>query len=707
MDIAARSPDGDPTHSAATFANGYNTGIPGEEYTGGRYARAANAASLLNAFQDIVTSAGQNVSFTYTAPTIPFNANNVAVSGDEIYVPMIVPEGERLWKGNVKKYDISYDDINDELILKDTNNNDVVDATLTFQTNIVDFWNSGGADGGDTLVGGAASKMTGSRNLYTYLGTNTDLTNAANKLAQSNASITMTDLGVATAADRDELLYWTNWLEANGTTARTGEMGAPLHTHPVTVSYSGANDLVLITTTEGILHAFDSASGQELWSFMPDELLSTIKEAKDNVTTTDPMYGLDGPMTYYQVGTSKYIVFGMRRGGRNYYALNITNRTAPVFAWEIIGGTTTGFTTMGQTWSKPIFTQMEIEGAAERDVLVFGGGYDTDQDSATTRASDNLGNAIYIVNPTTGALIEAIDSTDMVNGSMDNAIASDVLTVDINANGITDRLYAAGVGGRLIRVDIPDIALSTLTGSSDISGTIIADVGGADGFQRFFNTPEVAFYRRGGYTYLVLMIASGHRPEPLDTTVTDRFYAIRDFAVWRAPADLTAPTGPDYAAVITESNLIDATNAPGGAAAGNGWWIDFPDSGEKGFSEAKVYDYVVLFTTYSATSNAATNPCAIRATNGVSHLYAIDMRDATAVFTVNNGAFDLSGTPTNADRRVELAIPGLPPAPSLMFPEGSGSLTLGGKVVAIVGLQSPAQWLDRFHPINWEEVIDD
>lgn len=714
IDISERSPDEDhpiSTHPNADYAGGYDTGDPEDPFTGGRYYPANDASELLAAFQAIVDSASTDFKIVYTSPNIPINTDNVATSGSEIYVPMFKPEAETLWKGNVKKYRITYNDTTDELDLKDQNSNDVVNSALQFQS-VVDYWNDGTADGGETLVGGAASKFTGTRTLYTYLGTNTDLTDSANRLAQSNTAITEAMLGVGSATERDSLLYWANWLESDGTTARTGSMGAPLHSQPVVVRYTSANDLVLITTTEGILHAFDGETGQEVWSFMPDELLDTITTAAANATATEPMYGLDGPMTYYEVGSNKYIVFGMRRGGRNYYALNITDRAAPVFAWEIIGGTTTGFTTLGQTWSKPIYTQMQVESSTVRDVLVFGGGYDDDQDDATTRSDDNLGNSIYIVNATTGALIREINSSTMVNGSMGNGVAADILPVDINANGYTDRLYAADVGGRLIRVDIPDQALKNITGTDDISGTIIADVSdgaAASEFQRFFNTPEVAYYKRGGYTYLVLMIASGHRPQPLDDTVTDRFYAIRDFAVWMAPADGNdAGSEPDYADIVDEDDLVDATTLPGTAASGSGWYIDLKTkTGEKqkGFSNAKVYDYVVLFTAYSGSSTAA-DVCSASSSVGTSSLYAISMIDGSAVLQVSDGDFI---TPTRAlttnDRQVDLEISGLPPSPSLMFPDDDGKL--GGKVVAIVGLTSPAQWYDRFHSISWEEVIDE
>jgi hypothetical protein len=241
--------------------------------------------------------------------------------------------------------------------------------------------------------------------------------------------------------------------------------------------------------------------------------------------------------------------------------------------------------------------------------------------------------------------------------------------------------------------------MANITTTNSISGTVIADVsgsGGASEFQRFFNTPEVAYFKRGGYTYLVLLVASGHRPKPLDDTVDDRFYAVRDFAVWTAPADADLDSKPDYADVIDEDDLVDTTAAPGSAATGPGWYINLlSDTGkkQKGFSKAKVYDYVVLFTTYSGSSVSAAE-CSAASSTGVSHLYAISMIDGSPILTGFSGL-----------RQIELKIPGLPPAPKLLFPDYGGKL--GGKVVGTVGLEKVAEWPDRFHSVSWEEVIDE
>ncbi|GEM_PF-2789037 len=760
---------------------------------GGSYFPAGNEAQLTAAFQTILTGAQTSIPYTYTAPSIPFDQNNAAISGDDIYVPVFKPGVHQGWYGNLKKYRISYElsvpsnpDSAKVIVIRDKNDDRAIDSNFHF-VDATDKWNEGASDGGDPTTGGAVSHFTvasgQTRNLYTYLGNNSDLTATENRVESGNSALDsnvlgeleqisdLSALGNSFNAIKTALLDWLTWKEdltlPNGdggtiTVSHKYEMGAPLHTHPVVVRHGG-DEFIFVATTEGMLHALDGDTGEELWAFMPEELLDTVSDnfigdwnagkphtpsgepipSNDHGHVTKPIYGLDGPTVVYTTDDGhRYLVQGMRRGGSNYYALDITDPTSPEMAWIIEGGNGS-FSQLGQTWSKPIFTKLEIEGASAQEVLIFGGGYDTAQDNsfvdnnndgvfnsgdtAIGRSNDSVGKAIYIVNPKTGALIKSITDSDLVEGDMNNAIAGDILPVDINANGITDRLYAADVGGRLIRVDIPDAALASLTGSNDLTATVVADVNdpsdadenGRD-FQRFFNTPEVAYYNRGGVQYLALMITSGHRPEPLSKSVeNDRFYMIKDPNVWSAPVDSDGDGEPDYPNPIKESDLYDATDnliqdgtsvervaAENALNAADGWLIDLAD-GEKGFSAAKVYDYAVLFTTYNGDRSASTDACDAQSTSGESHFYALNMTNGASIFAEMDGD---SSSKNIGDRKKLLSVPGMPPAPALMFPKAvddSGNVKLGGEVLAIVGLEEAARWPDRFHPVSWEEVIED
>ena len=99
-----------------------------------------------------------------------------------------------------------------------------------------------------------------------------------------------------------------------------------------TVIYAGAND--------GMLHAFNDSDGQELWAFIPPCLLGRLKE----LHTDTPGIFVDGSpkayVTYDGSGnvTKAILIFGLRRGGNYYYALDVTNPLVPKYLWRIYKG---------------------------------------------------------------------------------------------------------------------------------------------------------------------------------------------------------------------------------------------------------------------------------------------------------------------------------------------------------------------------------
>ena len=98
---------------------------------------------------------------------------------------------------------------------------------------------------------------------------------------------------------------------------------------------------------------------------------------------------------------------GLRRGGNYYYALDVTHPDSPTLMWSI-SPSTPGYSKLGQTWSQPVLAHIETGtdvNPQTRDVLVFGGGYDTRQDNYSPNAPDPSGNAIYIADAHTGALV--------------------------------------------------------------------------------------------------------------------------------------------------------------------------------------------------------------------------------------------------------------------------------------------------------------
>jgi type IV pilus assembly protein PilY1 len=680
----------DVTSTTSTFLQSLTGPFSGG---GGYYPVASSAAGgLKEAFASILDDALENIPYTYTAPVIPFNPDNAAISGSRIYIPLFVPSATTFWKGNLKAYNIAV--VDGDVVLRDAAGHSVVNAAYEFVSS-QDLWASD-VDGGEVLVGGAAELMgaSGTRNLYTNIDAGLPLSDTVNQVGRTNTSITNAMMDVATDDERFALLDWITWdytpVDADDED-HEGVMGAPFHSQPAVVNYS-SGDVVYLPTSEGVLEAIDAESGTELWAFMPEDLLGNIAALKTNNDSTTPYYGIDGPLTAYETASgTKMLIFGMRRGGQKYYLLDVSDKFNPRLIREI-SDSDSNFSLLGQTWSKPLFVKMEI-GSAEQEVLVFGGGYDEDQDDASSRVADDEGNVIYVVDATTGdrRLIISGSGGDITVPNMTNSIPSDIKTIDLDGDALVDRIYAADVAGRIIRVDL-----------AAGRGGIVADINaGSSSYRKFFNAPQVGYYSKGGAQFLALLIGTGDRSDPLDSTVLDRFYMIKDQDLWFAPATYTTVTETDLenasSSAVDRSVVLD--NASGG------WYMNFSSS-EKSFSQAVLYDYAIFFTTYSAVRAEDLGDCEARGATGTARLYGINMIDANAVI---HWGGDSDAPLSASDRSDTLNMLGIPPSPTLVFPgeDNDGTQVIGRRVHLLVGMEKKTEWSDRFRPIYWEEVIHD
>jgi type IV pilus assembly protein PilY1 len=139
-----------------------------------------------------------------------------------------------------------------------------------------------------------------------------------------------------------------------------------------------------------MLHAFDDASGEELWAFIPPDLLNRLKQ----LSTATPGIFVDGsPRAYVTYDTSgnvtkAILIFGLRRGGNYYYALDVTTPTAPKYLWKIYNGKGGLFKELGQTWSNPAIGKIPWKG---RSWSPFRAGYDEGQDDTANPPPDDIG----------------------------------------------------------------------------------------------------------------------------------------------------------------------------------------------------------------------------------------------------------------------------------------------------------------------------
>ncbi|MEL7451416.1 MAG: hypothetical protein AAFN78_19550, partial [Pseudomonadota bacterium] len=616
----------------------------------GLYYTADNSNELLLAFTEIFEDIDRK-DVTFTAPSVTINSFNRLTHRNELYFSMFRPDAGAHWPGNLKRYQLGRDD--GETSILDARNLPAIDPDSgTFYEDAKSFWTVGDPDGYDTTSGGLASRLMVDRDVFTVSGaslSNVALNAPANRVHEDNELITKDMVNATDDAHRAEILRWARGVNAEGEVLNI--LGDALHTQPVIVSFGGTEenpDMALFyTTNDGYFHAVapmaDVGQDLEVFSFIPQSLLPRLQDLSKNDGPAPKTYGLDGNITAWikgddgdgivEGGETLNLYFGMRRGGRDYFAMDVSDRQNPKLKWVIEGGSG-DFAELGQTWSRMIRGKVKFNGA-DRDVMFFAGGYDTNQDAAGPSDTDDQGRAIYMIDADTGQRLwwaansQAHPGANLPLADMTHSIPSDLLVADINQDGYSDRIYFGDMGGKLWRMDINNYDNN---GANDlVSGGVIGDFGGegAANNRRFYYAPSVSqVVSEDLGVFLAVAIGSGHRANPLGTPgklVDDRFYMLRDPNVIQPAVDDIS--GLPVYEKSTEEDLIDVTdNLDPQTEQLNGYngWMIRMDSNEKVLATPLTADGRVFFTSYIPGANAEPT-CSPSGATGSGRFYSVSI----------------------------------------------------------------------------------
>lgn len=400
-----------------------------------------------------------------------------------------------------------------------------------------------------------------------------------------------------------------------GVTGRPWLLGAVLHSQPVAVNYGARTGFsrtspdirLLFGSADGLLHSVKNGDLSETWAFMPRATMANLRTLRDDRYSQTFPYGVDGTPSVLIIdrGTSTtlpeggpadgvinssnpndhvYAFFGLRRGGKHRYALDITDPDHPRLLWRIgpdglysanasipglVSGSAAQFAELALSFGTSTVGRMRITTApgttVTRPVLLFGGGYNGGvaangtrlaKDANNTRAAtaaaavgidDSGGNALYVVDAVTGELVwKANRSTGTTITSYDtttrlfrhpllaDSIASDVTALDTDGDGLTDRLYVGDTGGRVWRADFPGTDRAAWTigpiaslGRTHPVGAAAADATNADD-RRFFHAPDYVPGRDANGSFDAVVIGSGDREDPFNRSTGNWLYTIRD-----------------------------------------------------------------------------------------------------------------------------------------------------------------------------------
>jgi type IV pilus assembly protein PilY1 len=552
----------------------------------------------------------------FVVPVVPVSQMNRAYAGNYVYVGFFKPQQSGRWLGNIKKYGLgSSGEILDA---------DGVQATLPdgrIKDNARSYWSSS-SDGPNVEAGGAGKVLLDqtSRNLYTYMGTQASLTHTDNQFSTGNALITPGVLNVPGDTERSNLIN-----EVYGGN-RSWILGDIIHSQPAVVHYDTNGDgeldsfFIFVGSNDGMLHCFDDSDGSELWGFIPPDQLGRLPLLLDD----DHDYFVDGPPVVYEGTSQKILIFGERRGGDHYYALDVTTPNTPSWLYKI-EPTILGDEQLGQSWSRPEIHTIKTGSETEDMVFLIAGGYDINQDAATPSAPDSVGRAVFAVDVSDGSLsslnFNAGNYSDMTHCIVD------VSGFDSNGDGYMNRVYAGDLKGQMF-------AFEDDNGDGTWSSRVLFSASAVDSVQRkILHAPDAVEESFGE----IIFLGTGDRADPGETGVENRLYAIKN--EWVHSETFTT---------LTESNLVDVTDdliqlgtaeqkdlVRGELESRKGWYIRLENQGEKVTSTPTVFAGVVYFTTYTPNQEGGSredDPCAAPTASGVARLYAVDYLTGTSVY---------------------------------------------------------------------------
>jgi len=501
----------------------------------------------------------------------------------------------------------------------------------------------------------------------------------------------------------------------NRVPADDAPIAALRHEAPRTVRYDDDVSRWLLFTQSGRLHVVDSATGTEVWSFVPAPLLSDPRSPGDATPDARRDGGIAAEPRLHRFdangdglirrddGDHVWLLFGLA-ATPVFYALDLTDADAPRLLWRRGADELPGLV---DSRTRVAIARLEVARARQASghwVVALTSGADTLLDGPVAQA-DRSTPRLYLLEGASGALLwQAAGATgldaDLVIAGFVNGLRAPPRLLDLDGDGELDRAYAVDVVGRIWRLDFfPGAERGGLARARLFATLGASDAAASDaGALRFHQEPDVARVAGGGArSWLAVSLGSGNSARPRGLDAPDRFYSLRDPAV--APVDATT------AATIHEADLVDVTDGATVDPAARGWLIrlDAHGPGEKTAAPSITVDHRLLVTTWQPRATDAARPC--RPPAGVARLYDLALGDGRPRHVVREAEEEPDDDPSR-----ELADPLWPGRTRIALPGDVAceATACGSGANVVVGSEVLPLSLD-FSPrrVTWRELAID
>ncbi|WP_420476293.1 pilus assembly protein [Noviherbaspirillum sp. ST9] len=397
-------------------------------------------------------------------------------------------------------------------------------------------------------------------------------------------------------------------------------------------------ETLYVAANDGMLHAFNATTGEERWAYVPPIVIPEMWQLADKTYSANHRFFLDGPITISDAkigGSWKTILVGaLGKGGRGYYALDITNPSDPKPLWSF-APTATENHNIGYSYGTPFITKLNDD--AKTWVAVLTSGYNNIPEGGKYMSADGKG-YVFVVNLATGSLIRSTSTNEGSVASPSGLARINVEVEDFSRDNTAVAAYGGDLYGNMWRFDLATGAVRKVAvlGSSKpvTAGPEIGDIDGK----------KVIFFGTGRYLGTTDLSKSA-------SADTQSIYGIRDDGT----TTVSGTSGLVQQTVSTGGTTRNISTSSVDWNSGHGWFFNLPEAGERVAIEPQLY-FGTLVVASIVPEATECQP------GGHSWLYQVDYRTGGNV-TSEKPAASFQGAPI-----VGVTVSKLPGGSAIIYP---------------------------------------
>jgi type IV pilus assembly protein PilY1 len=417
-------------------------------------------------------------------------------------------------------------------------------------------------------------------------------------------------------------------------------------------SYANRTRALYAAGNDGMVHVFDATTGAEKWAYVPSfgfqaqsgfttpglrnladkEFFSHRFLVDATPVTSDIDLAKAGNTTTGSSNWATMVVGGLGKGGRGYYAINATSSDAANEAaaaakimWEFPNSATPATTraNVGWTFGRPVIAKTKAAGW----VVLVSSGYENGNETG----GDGRGH-LFVLNPLNGNVIADLQTLDASDGANDitdrrnnprGLAYISAFSGNPNTDPSIDYVYGGDLYGNVWRFDLSGAY------TTDWNVTKLATLTDGSNRQPVTSEPELGVVGSSRVVYVGTGRYYGDKDIPgatgafVSATGTQTMYALKDD---RSTNPTIAGRAELVGQTVTKSGgFANVTNNAVDFSTTKGWYVDFPDAGERIITNPSLAAGVLAIATNIPDGSDVCLP------GGRSWLYAFDYRTGSVI----------------------------------------------------------------------------